>query len=88
MSVTNKMCFKLIEGKRSVTYDKFFLIFGNSELRLKHGEKKFFTNFAVANGFYIPKGEKHTILTGKDTEKEVELETFEVFEIKFKNNMQ
>jgi hypothetical protein len=36
-SLTEKKTYKLHEGKRSVTYDKYFLIFGNSELRLKHG---------------------------------------------------
>ena len=52
LSLTEKKCFQTVAGKRSLSYDSFFLIFGNSELRLKHGEDKFFTNFGIANGFY------------------------------------
>ena len=54
LSLTNKKSFNLLNGKRAVTYDDYFLIFGNSELRLKTGELKFFTNFGIANGFFDP----------------------------------
>ena len=57
--------FTLIEGKRSVTYDNYFLIFGNSELRLKHAENKFFTNFGIANSFFDSNNEKYSVLTGE-----------------------
>ena len=56
MSLTNKLSFELTPGKRSVTYDTYFLIFGNSEIRIKHGEWKVFANFGIANGFYMPNG--------------------------------
>ena len=50
-----------------MTYDKFFLIFGNSELRLKQGEVKFFSNFGIANSFYDSNGDKYTVLNGVGT---------------------
>lgn len=35
-----------------LTYDDYFFIFGNSELRLKSQEKKFFSNFGVSNSTF------------------------------------
>ena len=52
MSVTEKKAFRLMNGKRPVTYDTFFAIFGNSEFRLKTGELRFFTNFGIGNCFF------------------------------------
>ena len=36
MALNNKKTFPVIPGKKSVTYDSFFLIIGNSEIRLKN----------------------------------------------------
>lgn len=37
-SLTNRKVFRLLkENTKAITYDEFFLIFGNSELRLKTG---------------------------------------------------
>jgi hypothetical protein len=36
MSLTNKKCYYLVEkNKRSIAYDDFFVIFGNSEIRIR-----------------------------------------------------
>jgi hypothetical protein len=43
------------DSKNAIAYDTFFLIFGNSELRLKHGELKVFSNFAVNKGWFDPR---------------------------------
>ena len=53
-----------------MVYDKFFLIFGNSELRLRHAENKVYSNFGVANGYFLSKGDNvNTLLTeGKTNE--------------------
>lgn len=67
-----------------MTYDTFFLIFGNSELRLKHGEAKFFTNFGIANSFYESNGEKYTVLSGESSQREEPLDNFEIFKVHFK----
>jgi len=69
-----------------VTYDTFFLIFGNSELRLKQGETKFFTNFGIANSFYDSSGEKYTVLSGEGAAREEIYEDFEVFAVHFRKN--
>jgi len=53
-SLTNRKVFKLKENcsKRAIAYDDFFLIIGNSEVRLKSQDKKVFSNFAISNGYY------------------------------------
>ena len=37
LSLSEEKLFKLIPGKRSVTNDTYFVLFGNSEFRLKTG---------------------------------------------------
>ena len=70
LSLTYKRTFPIFVGKRSVTHDDYFLIVGNSEIRLRHGDNKFFTNFGVANSYYESYGEKYTILSGEGTQRE------------------
>ena len=52
IALNNRKVFPLINGKKSVTYDSFFLIIGNSEIRLKNQEWKVFSNFGIANSFF------------------------------------
>ena len=33
-------------------YDEYFLIFGNSELRIKSGDLELFSNFGISNGTF------------------------------------
>ena len=83
-SLTNKKVFELRElNKRAIAYDDFFLIVGNSEIRLKSQDKKLFSNFAISNGYYNNRGEKVDYLLGSGTLREVDMETFEVFQLKF-----
>jgi hypothetical protein len=56
LSLTERRAFKLIQGKRSVTFDSYFLIFGNSELRMRQGEQKLFSNFGINNSYYNSEG--------------------------------
>jgi len=53
-SLTAEKTFKMKKDPRVGVYtpDTFFLIFGSSELRLKYTEKKFYSNFGVANGTF------------------------------------
>ena len=71
MSLTNKKVYHLMEGKRSITYDNYFLIFGNSEIRIKQGEWKVFSNFAIANGFFNPMGNTIDNLLSAGKEREI-----------------
>jgi hypothetical protein len=65
-----------VGDKRAISYDDYFLIFGNSELRVKTGEFRLFSNFGIANGYYKNRGEKVNSLLGEDKEREVDLSHF------------
>ena len=74
ISISSKSFFELREkNRRAIAYDDFFLIIGNSEIRLKTQDKKLFSNFGVSNSFYNNRGEKVDTLLGSGTTREVEL---------------
>ena len=83
LSLSNRLVFPLWAGKRSVTFDSFFLIFGNSEVRLKHGEWKVFCNFGIANGFFNAQGATVNELLGEGKEREVKISAYEVHRVLF-----
>jgi len=37
---------------RGMIYDKYYLIFGNAEIRIKTGENKVYSNFGISNSFF------------------------------------
>ena len=64
-SLTNRKAFELLQANtRAITYDEYYIIFGNAELRIKNQEKKAFSNFGVNNGFFRNLGENVGILFG------------------------
>ena len=48
-----------------MTYDDYFPIYGNSELRIRWGELMLFSNFAISNGYYDARVENYTVLMGE-----------------------
>lgn len=78
MSLWGRKMFELKE-KKAISYDDYFLIFGNSELRVKTGEFRLFSNFGIANAYYNNRGEKVHALLGEGKEREVDLSHFEVY---------
>jgi hypothetical protein len=46
------------------TYDRFFLILGNADIRLKAGEKKVFSNFGIATSAFDNEGYTRTSFLG------------------------
>jgi hypothetical protein len=75
MSLSNSKCYYLVErNKRSITYDDYFIIFGNSEIRIKSGEKKMFSNFGLSNSYFKHNGDGvDMLLGGSKTDREMEL---------------
>lgn len=56
-SLDNQKTFRLGENnRRAITYDEYYLIFGNSELRLRSQENKVFSNFALSTGYFCSQG--------------------------------
>jgi len=63
-----------------VSYDEFFLLFGNAEVRIKAHETKVFSNFGVNSGVFATYGKKFADFLGSVT-NEIELSHFEIYEI-------
>ena len=65
------------------TPDTYFIIIGSSELRLKYTEKKFFSNFGVANGTFEANGFTKQQFLGiqEPNISEVEFQTYEIYTI-------
>lgn len=63
-SLTKKEVFDPVEvNKRAVVYDEYYVIFGNSELRIKSQENKLYSNFGISSGYYKSKGQKVDMMT-------------------------
>lgn len=69
---------------RSVTFDDFFLIMGNYELRIKFQDNKLYSNFGLNSGYFASKGKTVNILLGEVLVREVLMEDYEVHEVIFK----
>ena len=49
---------------KGMIYDKYYIIFGNAEIRIKVGENKVFSNFGISNSFFNHKNDKIFDLLG------------------------
>lgn len=60
ISVTNDQRFPLLEktnesskiNYRGMSYDSYYVVFGNAEMRIRTGENKVFSNFGIQNGYF------------------------------------
>ena len=60
--------------KKAISYDEYYLVFGNSEVRIKSQENIVFSNFGISNEFFCSRGKKVDWLLGGDkNEREQEL---------------
>lgn len=84
-SLTESKVFRVIPGKKAVVWDDYYMIFGSSDLRLKTGELRLFSNFGINSSNYNSEGYTYKVLLG-DEEREVDIDTYEIFQIKFKNH--
>ena len=44
------------KNSKAITYDEYYIIFGNSEIRIKSLETKVMSNFGLRNGYYDSQG--------------------------------
>ena len=51
---------------KTICYDKNFILFGNSEIRIKHKDNKIYSNFAIAKSFFDPEEDKLHDFIGRD----------------------
>lgn len=60
ISITNDISYPLLEKNkgnskinyRGMTYDAYYVVFGNAEMRIRAGENKVFSNFGIQNGYF------------------------------------
>lgn len=65
MSLNNRKCYYPLEkNKKATVYDEYFVIFGNSEIRIKSQEKKVFSNFGLNSSYYKHDGDTVSVLFG------------------------
>ena len=79
MSLWSHRTFEILANKKPVTYDDYFIIFGNSELRLKSQETKFFSNFGINNAYFNAEGCKVDAFLGEGTLRELNFEAYEFY---------
>jgi hypothetical protein len=75
-SLTNLQCYTLNNPRnnpqmkkenkavRGMVYDRYYLIYGNAELRVKEGEKKLYSNFGVSSAYFNSRGDKVELFLG------------------------
>lgn len=52
LSLWNQKSYVLQKDMKGITFDDFFIIFGNSELRIKTQDTKIFSNFGLRSNFF------------------------------------
>jgi hypothetical protein len=60
--------YEIKKGEKAITYDDYYLIFGNSELRLRSGDNKLFSNFGIGNSSFAHNGHTLNDLLGQGRE--------------------
>ena len=68
---------------RGMTYDDFFILFGNAELRIRANEKTVFSNFGFSNGYFNNRGKKVQDLLGDGENRELEFKSYEIYQVFF-----
>ena len=58
LSVSGERAWRCKPGCRAINYDEYYIIFGNSEMRLKCNEDRVFSNFGISNSYYEVEGAK------------------------------
>ena len=77
MDRRNKQC-------RAAIYDRFFIIFGNAEIRIKINEDLVFSNFAINNAYYNNEKDGVNAILNNENKRESPIIGYEVFQVFFK----
>jgi hypothetical protein len=68
---------------RGMVHDKYYIIFGNSELRLKVADREVYSNFGVNNSYFNNRGLAVDALLGEGSNRQTTFESMEMYEVKF-----
>ena len=85
LSLTHeKVCnMKKPAGYRVLTYDDYFFIFGNSEIRIKNQEKKCFSNYGISTSAFDATGFSRGDFFGT-ADSETSIEGYEFWQVVLK----
>ena len=86
-SLTNRETFELRknhEPAKAAVYDDFFLLFGNSELKVKVHETKIESNLGIVFKFYDTGSHKNPKVLFGSEEKASVIDCYEIFQVHFK----
>jgi hypothetical protein len=70
---------------RGMTYDDYFILFGNAELRIRANEKTVFSNFGISNGYFNNRAKRVNDLLGDGENREIEFKSYEIYEVFFED---
>jgi hypothetical protein len=68
---------------RGMIYDKYFLIFGNAEVRVRTGEARVFSNFGIMSSYFDARKERVGSLLHDGSNNEVDVINYEIHEVFF-----
>ena len=84
-SLSLSKCFKQrMDARQAVTtYDNFYYIFGNAEIRIRTQERKVFSNFGIATSTFDAERVTRADFLGvrDNANNEVEIETYEFYQL-------
>ena len=84
MALNTGNTYELKKGARAISYDEYYLLFGNSEIRLRSGESLIFSNFGIANSNFDNKNQSVDALFGEGKDKrELPIAGYEIYQIIF-----
>lgn len=72
MALWSKKIYHIIKDKRVITFDDYYIIFGNSQIRIKSSESKMFSNFGTGNAYFNSQGDKIEQFVG-DNDREIDI---------------
>jgi hypothetical protein len=79
ISLTKNQSYPSIKNKRAITYDEFYLTFGNDQIRILTNDKYLYSNFGISNGFYENKGDSLQDFIGACNDNTVEMAAYEIY---------
>jgi hypothetical protein len=84
LSVTTEQVFRLRAPNKAIFYDEYYIIFGNSELRVKSGENLVYSNFGISNSYFDCGQLTVDALFGEGKEgKELPFDAYEIYQLLF-----
>ena len=70
---------------KPITYDEYFLMWGNSDIRIKSGTNELYSGYATANCCYEERGNENSVVDDLflQEDRETTLEDYELFQVEF-----